>query len=197
MHLNEVAAIFRPGLIADAGGHLVVDLPDLLGISDRGIQRDVGIALLGGPDDGLAADHARHPDPRIGLLQRHRPGIDHPVLVMLALEAERPGLGPGLDHQLMRLLEALAVVGRVHAGGELLLTAATDEAGDQPALGDHVDHRQLFGQADRVFRQRQRIAEHDDLHLLGHPGQDGGEEHQMHGSLPACRRRLRPRRRIP
>ena len=76
----------------------------------------------------------------------------------------------------MRLLEALAVVGGVDAGGELLLAAAAHEAGDEAALRDHVDHRQLFRQPDRVLRQRKRVAEHDDLHLLGHARQDRRED---------------------
>jgi len=76
----------------------------------------------------------------------------------------------------VRLLEALAVEGRVDAGGELFLAAAAHEARHQPALGDHVDHRELFGQPDRILRQRQRIAQHDDLGLLGHAGQDRSED---------------------
>ena len=176
MDLNKVAAVLRPADIAHVRRHAVVELPDLLGLLDRGVERDVGVALLRCPDDRLLADDARNPDARIGLLQRHRPWIDHSVLVMVALEAERPRLRPGPGDEVVRLLEALAVEGRIDAGGELLLAAAAHEAGHQPALGDHVDHRQFFGQANRVFRQRQRIAQHDDLHLLGHAGQEGRED---------------------
>ena len=97
----------------------------------RGVQRDVGVAVLGRPDDRLGAQDARNPDARVGLLERRRPGVDHAVLIVGALPAERPRLGPGLDDQVVRLFEALAVEGRVDAGGELLLAAAADEAGDQ------------------------------------------------------------------
>src|SRR4029077_1409483 len=72
--LDQVAAILRTADIAHVEGGLVVELPDLLGLLDRGVERDVGIALLRRPDDRLLADHARDPDARIGLLQRHRPG---------------------------------------------------------------------------------------------------------------------------
>ncbi len=53
---------------------------------------------------------------------------------MRALEAERAHARPCRDDQIVRLLEALAVVGRVDAVGELLLAAAADKAGNQPAL---------------------------------------------------------------
>ena len=88
------------------------------------------------------------------------------MLVVVALPAERAGLGPGLDDQIVRLLEPLAVEGRVDAGRELLLPAAADEARDQPALRDHVDHRQFLGELYRIVGQRQGIAEQDDLRLL-------------------------------
>ena len=88
--------------------------------------------------------------------------------------------GPGCVHvltiEVVRLLEALAVVGRVDAGRQLLLPAAAHEAGDQAAARDHVDHRQLFGQPDRVVGQRQRVAEQHDLHALGDGGEDRGED---------------------
>src|SRR5204862_7231509 len=114
---DQVAAILRPADIAVLQRDLIVELPDFLGLLDRGVERDVGIALLRGPHDRLLADHTGDPDARIGLLQWHRPRGDDAVLVVRALEAERAGLGPRLDHQLVRLLEALAVEGRIDAGG--------------------------------------------------------------------------------
>ena len=117
-----------------------------------------------------------HPNARIGLLQRHRPRIDDAVLVMRALPAERTLAGPRCDDQIMRLLEALAVVGRIDAGGERLLATAAHDAGNQAALRDHVDHRQLLGEPDRVLGQGQRIAEQDDLRLFGHRGEDRGKD---------------------
>ena len=95
---------------------------------------------------------------------------------MVAFEAERACLRPCPGNQLVCFLEALPVERGIDAGGELLLAAAAHEARHQPALGDHVDHRQFFGETNRVLRQRQRIAQHDDLHLLGHAGQEGGED---------------------
>ena len=98
------------------------------------------------------------------------------MLVVRALEAERAGLRPGLDDEVVRLLEALAVVGRVHAGGQLLLAAAAHEAGHEAAARDHVDHRQLLGQPHRVVGERERIAEQHQLHALGHRRQDRRED---------------------
>src|SRR4029453_15142066 len=110
--LDQVAAILRPADIAGLQCHLVVEFPDLLGLLDRGVQRDVGIALLRGPHDRLLADHARDPDARIGLLQRHCPRVHDAVLVVRALEAEGTRLCPGLGDELGGLLE-----GRAGAGG--------------------------------------------------------------------------------
>src|SRR5262249_49941660 len=59
--LDQVAAILRTADIAGLQRHLIIELPDLLGLLDRGVERDVGIALLRGPHDRLLADHARDP----------------------------------------------------------------------------------------------------------------------------------------
>ena len=49
MDAGEVAAVLGPRSVADLLGGLVVEFPDLLGLLDRGVQRDVGIALLAPP----------------------------------------------------------------------------------------------------------------------------------------------------
>src|ERR1700736_4157960 len=109
MHLLQVAAVLRARLVPGLERDLVVQLPDLLGRLDRGVERDVGIALLRRPDESLLAQDGGDPNARIGLLQRHRPRIDDAVLVMRALPAERPLARPGANDQIMRLVEALAV----------------------------------------------------------------------------------------
>src|ERR1700719_5176421 len=134
MDLLQIAAVLGPRLVASLERDLVVQLPDLLGRLDRGVERDIGIALLRRPDDRLLAQHAGDPHPRIGLLQWHRPGVDDALLVMRALPAERAFARPGRDDQIVRLLEALAVEGGVDARRELLLAAAADETRHQPAL---------------------------------------------------------------
>src|SRR6516162_6354057 len=111
MHLLQVAAVLGARLVAGLERDLVVQLPDLLSRLDRGVECDVGIALLRRPYDRLLAQDAGNPNARVGLLQRHRPRVDDAMLVMCALPAERPLARPGGDDQIMRLLEAFAVVG--------------------------------------------------------------------------------------
>src|SRR5262249_37747465 len=140
MDAREVAAVFRPRGVADRRRGFVVELPDALCLRDRGIERDIRVTLLGRPDDRLIADDTRYPHARIGLLQGQGPGIDDAVLIVRSSPAEWTGHRPGLHDQVMRLLEALAVVCGVHAGRELLLAAAAHEPGHEPTLRDHVDH---------------------------------------------------------
>src|SRR5215831_6814751 len=64
----EIAAVLRSRGVARLCGHGVVELPDLLGGGNGGAERDVGIALARGPDDGLLAEHARDPHARMRLL---------------------------------------------------------------------------------------------------------------------------------
>src|SRR5689334_12222239 len=146
VHLLEIATVLGARGIAGLRRDLVVDLPDVLGRFDRGVERDVRVALLGRPDDRLLAQHAGDPDARIGLLQWHRPRIDYAVLVMRALPAERALPCPRRDNQIVRFLKALAIEGRVNAIGQLLLAAAAHKTGNQAALRDHIYHRQLFGE---------------------------------------------------
>ena len=42
-----------------------------------------------------------------------------------------------------------------------------------PAVGNHVDHRQLLGQPQGVVPDGQHVAQDDDFHLFGDAGQDG------------------------
>src|SRR5262247_4170613 len=90
----EIAAVLRPRRVARLRGHGIVELPDLLGGVDGRAERDVGIALARRPDDGLLAQHAGDPHARVRLLERHRPRVDHAVLVVRALPAEGTGLLP-------------------------------------------------------------------------------------------------------
>src|SRR5262252_2649958 len=171
----EIAAILRARGVARLRRHGIVQLPDLLGGGDGGAERDVGIALTRGPDDGLLAEHAGDPHARMRLLQRHCPRVDHAMLIVRALPAERALLRPRADDQVVRFLEALAVESGVDAGGELLLAAPAHEARDEAPAGDHVDHGQFLGEPHGVLGEGQRVAQEDQLHLLGHGGEDRGE----------------------
>src|SRR5437667_6440599 len=102
----QVAAILRSPGIPGLGRDRIVQLPDLLGRVDGGAERDVRVALARRPHDGLLAHHARDPHARVRLLQRNRPRVDDPVLVVRALEPDGPHLRPRADGQLVRLLRA-------------------------------------------------------------------------------------------
>src|SRR5215470_15145393 len=171
----EIAAVLRARRVARLRRHGIVELPDLLGGGNGGAEGDVGIALARRPDDGLLAEHAGDPHARMRLLQRHRPRVDHAMLVVCALPAEGARLRPRADDQVVRFLETLAVEGGVDAGGELLLAAPAHEARDEAPAGDHVDHGQLLGEPYGVLGEGQRVAEENQLHLLGHRGEDRGE----------------------
>ncbi len=93
---------------------------------------------------------------------------------MLALEAERPGLGPAFDHQVVRFIEKFPVVRRADVVKELLAARAAHPSGDQAPARNHIDLGQFLGQPDRIAHHRQRIAQQHDLHLFGDPGQDCG-----------------------
>ena len=86
---------------------------------------------------------------------------------MLALERERPRPRPGADDQVVRLLEALVRERRVDAGRVIFGADAAHEAGDDAALRQIVEHREFFGDVDRIVDQRQRAAEDRDLDPLG------------------------------
>ena len=97
------------------------------------------------------------------LLERARPHVHVLEVEVLALERERPGPRPRLDDEIVRLLVALEAPDRIGAGREIFRADAAHEAGDQPAAGDAVDHRVLFGERQRIVAQAEGVAEDRDL----------------------------------
>ena len=100
-------------------------------------------------------------------LIRPRPQIHITIAEVIALEFERAGRGPGLDDQIVRFVKALVRKGRIDAGRMIFGADAAHEAGDQAALRQNVEHREFFGDVDRIADNRQRAAEHGDLGGLG------------------------------
>ena len=165
--LEEVAVVLGAGLVAVLFGDLVVVGERLLGRFEVGGEHHVGVAVLGGPLDRVAAHDPGDPDLRVRVLERPRPGVHVAVLVVLTLPAEGAGCGPGLDHEVVRLLEAFPVEGGLGVVRDAFAPTAADPAGDQPTLGDHVDLGQRLGQPEGVLPDRQDVAEQDDLGLRG------------------------------
>src|SRR5579872_1802931 len=109
----------------------------------RGAQSDVGITMLGAPDYGLRADYSGDPDGRMRLLIGQRPRIDIAVVEMLAFPTERSGPRPRGNHQVMGFVEVFAIIGWISIIEDLFTARAAHPSGNQPALGDEVNHRQF------------------------------------------------------
>ena len=100
------------------------------------------------------------------LLIRPRPEVHILNVVVPALEGERPGLGPGAHDQVVRLVEAVVRESRIHPESVVLGADAAHEPGNQPAARDHVDHRVLLGDHERMLAQRQRAPQDRDFRAL-------------------------------
>ena len=111
---------------------------------------------------------ARDDDWRMGALDRARPDVHITLLVETAVERECVRLGPGAHDQVMRLVIALAQLRRVLAVGVTGVHRRADrEAGNQPAAGDAIDHREFFRDPGWGTVQRERIAHDTDRRIGG------------------------------
>ena len=106
----------------------------------------------------------------MGLLQRPRPEVHVPVLVVGADPLEHLIRGPRLDDQVVGLVEPGPGAGRVDAVAEILPADPADEPGDHPAVAEVIEHRDLLGDAQRVAADADGVAEHHDLGPLGAAG---------------------------
>ena len=166
--------------------HLV---PEALHGREPGLVAVVGeiavdVVHLRAPPPCLDRAAARNPDRRVRVvLDRPRPDVDVALLVVAAVEGEGVLFGPRLLHQVMGFEVALAQEARVLAVGVAGVHRRADrEARDQPAAGDAVDHRELFGHARRRIVERQRVA-HDADRGVGGAAREGtgdqvGRRHQ-------------------
>ena len=139
-------------------------------------QRNVWVLMTRRPGDGLRTRHPRNPDGRMGLLQRHHPWVDHPVVIVFALPAERPWRGPGLEDDVVGLVETLSVVHGVGIGGQTFLPNPPHKTAHHPAPGEDVDHGNLFGHAQGIFVNGQDVAQKDNAAFGGGASQDGPDD---------------------
>ena len=123
---------------------------------------------------------ARHINRRVGLLDGAGPDRDRAVLVVAALPAERLGLRPGMDDEVQRFLEALPRLGRVDAIGHIFVRGSAQHAGDDAAASHRVQHRELFGDSDRI-EDRDVGAEQGDLRIPHPLSERTGHDHRVRG----------------
>src|SRR5229473_4919698 len=110
---------------------------------------------------------ANGPNPyrRMRLLVWARPHVDAVVVVVRALVREQI-LSPRAQDDLDGFVETCPRLVDRYAVDQRLARDAADEAGDQAATRDRVQHRQLLGYAQWVTVDRQQVAEHRQLDVL-------------------------------
>ena len=193
----EVRLVLRPGLLVrlrHVDGLQPARLPRLvrvalpltglaehaeLAVEDVDVEvgdAHVRVAVAGDELHRLQGAGARDPHLRMRLLDRTGPGVHEPQLVVPADELDRPGLRPGLDDDVVGLVEPFAGVGRVDREAVVLRPATDDEPGDEPATGDVVDHGELLRHPRRRVVQRERVADDADLHPRRLAGEDGAHQ---------------------
>ena len=110
---------------------------------------------------------AGNPDRRMRLLDRPRPEIHHPELIVLAVPGKDLPRRPRLDDERQRLAVTLALLDRHDAVGDhRVRRQAGRKAGDEPAAADAVEHGVFLGDARRRRGRRQGRAELDDGDVL-------------------------------
>ena len=72
----------------------------------------------------------------------------------------------------MALFEALAIIDRIGIRRPILDTDASHHSGEHAPAGDDIDHGDLLGQAYRIIRRRQEIAQDQDFGACGDAGQN-------------------------
>ena len=183
----EVLLVLRPCLLVGVG-HVDRDEPSrlervgrvALGVArvaehlERALEhaqvevRDAHVRVVVASDELHRLERAGTGDPDLGvrLLDGAGPRVHVADPEVLAHPLERAGRRPGLDDEVVRLLEPLAGVRRVDRERVVLRAAADDHAGDQASAADVVDDRELLGDARRRVVERERVADDRDLHAL-------------------------------
>ena len=171
------AARYGESVLAALGDAVPVAVHQRLGpeIAEEGQVRIV-VVVVETEIPRLDGPAARDVDRRVRLLDRLRPAIHPPELVVLAVEGERLLRLPRAHDQLVRLAVLVAREGRDLAVAEVGVHRRADrEAGDEPPAGQDVQHRELLGDADRRVVERDRVADDADRRSrrpAAEPGRD-------------------------
>jgi hypothetical protein len=102
-----------------------------------------------------------------------RPDGHGAILEVPALPAEGLRFGPGFQDQVHSLVGALARLSRVQVVAEVFVGGAAQQADDDAAGRQRVQHRHLLGDADRIADRYDR-SEHGDLDPFGASCEPGG-----------------------
>ncbi len=144
-----------------------IDIFQPFGGIHQSAQIHVRVLMFGSPHHALRAAGAGEPDIGMRVLHRPHPGVHRMVLVVLALITKRAGLGPAFDDEVVRLFEALPIFSGFDARLQGLHCGAPHKTGDDSAAGIAIQHRDLFGHADRVVNGN-HIAQNGNFAILGH-----------------------------
>ncbi len=175
--LGECAAVGRL-VLAERRDAVPVAVHQRLAAQVAG-EREVGVVVvvLGAEVPGLDRAAAGDVDRRVRLLDRLGPAVHVAELVVLAVEGEGLVLRPGPHDEVVGLEVLVAGERRDLAVAEVGVHRRADrEAGHQAPAGDHVEHRELLGHADRRVVERDRVADHADGRLAGAARQGSGNQ---------------------
>src|SRR5262245_5980970 len=153
----------RPSVVS---GERAVTLEDLPGPCEGSIRRAGRHPAAGGGLESLVAVRGQD-DRRMGLLDRSGPDGDTVVLEVLPAPVEGLAGSPGLDDQIPGLAQTLARIVERAAQREVFLGDPARESRDDAAAGQAIQHRESFGQPNRIVVERGQIAENRDLDATG------------------------------
>ena len=170
VYAAQVTEIFWTGLVAGFSRGFGIYVDHVLSALWVGLQIDVRVASLGGPDQGLRATETWYPHRWVRFLQWRFERVNYTEVVVLTFPTERARGSPGFDDQVMGLFEPLPVVEGIYVSGETFYSSTPNETRDHSPIGDHVDLGNLFGHSQWIFEGGQRITHQHDFGFGGISG---------------------------
>src|SRR5262245_38099232 len=102
---HHIGKMVGSGFVAGGAGVFTIRVVEAYRGIERHQESGISVTVLGGPLDGLWTARARHPDRRVGFLDRQYPGIHYAEVIVLSLPAKWPWPGPGSQHQIVAFFE--------------------------------------------------------------------------------------------